>query len=297
MQVAEVTWKKMDDAHFDSGLTVWRGEDSTTSFLPLPPGKYLSWKILGPKRCIGSVNVSGKLERCPEQTPILRSGQKCGPCQATDIVDPCMRCDGRRCDAVEARRLQCDVTSYVVYAAVFSDKTLKVGVSSKGRALTRWVEQGADYACILREIEGGRAARRIEERIGRLQGITKQVRSGRKVRALSCRLPLEDANALTQEFLNNASHLELDSEIMLHDLSAYYTLGELESEPMVWKKNSEPVNGQTIIGKVLGMKGSLIVIQAGSFNTVIDLKQIIGYTIDIDSDITLVTQTGLSDFF
>jgi hypothetical protein len=198
---------------------------------------------------------------------------------------------------VEARRLQCDATTYVIYAVLFNDKTLKVGVSSKGRALTRWVEQGADYACVLREIEGGRKARLVEDRIGRLEGITKQVRSERKAKALLDRLPIETAQSLLDDFMKRASHLELDSETELHDLSPYYTLGELESVPMMWRKRSEPVHGQTIVGKVLGMKGSLIVTQVDSSNTAIDLRQIIGYTIDMDSDITLVTQTGLSDFF
>jgi hypothetical protein len=297
MQIAEVVWKKKDINHFDAGLTVWRGEDSAPAFLPLPPGKYLSWAILGPKRCIGSVGVSGRLERCPENTVILGSGQKCGPCQALDIADPCIRCDGRRCDAVEARRLQCDTTTYVIYAVLFNDKTLKVGVSSKGRALTRWVEQGADYACVLRELEGGRTARRVEDRIGRLQGITKQVRSERKAKALLNRLPIEKAKSLLDDFITRVSHLELDSETELLDLSPYYTLSELEAAPTMWKKRSEPVHGQTIVGKVLGMKGSLIVTQMNSSNTAVDLRQIIGYTIDMDSDITLVTQTGLSDFF
>jgi hypothetical protein len=185
----------------------------------------------------------------------------------------------------------------VIYAVIFNDRTLKVGVSSKGRALTRWVEQGADYAGVLREIEGGRTARRVEDRIGKLQGITKQVRSERKVRALLNRLPFEEAQSMMKDFVNSASHLDLDSEIELQDLSTYYTLGDLESAPTMWRKRSEPVNGQTILGSVIGMKGSLLVTQVGSINTVIDMRQIIGYTIDMDSDITLVTQTGLSDFF
>lgn len=297
MHVVEVTWKRKDSTHFDSGLTVWRGEDNEPAFLPLSPGKYLSWSIIGPKRCIGSVNASGKLERCPERTVVLGSGLKCGPCQAVDITDPCIRCDGRRCDAVEVRRLQCDATTYVIYAVIFNDQTLKVGVSSQGRALTRWVEQGADYAAVLRVIEGGRKARRIEDRIGKLQGITKQVRSERKARALQKQLPVDDAQALLDDFVNRAEHFDLDSDIRLQDLSVYYSLGELDSAPALWRKRSDPVVGRAIVGKSLGMKGSLIVTQVGSSNTVIDLRQIIGYSIDMDSDITLVTQTGLSDFF
>lgn len=297
MQVAEVTWKQRDDFQFDAGLTVWRIEDQESAFLPLPPKKQLLWTLHGPKRCIGSITPSGKLERCPENSVILGTGQKCGPCQAGDIADPCIRCDGRICGAIEARKLQCDATTYVIYAVIFNDGTLKVGVSSKGRALTRWVEQGADYAGILREIEGGRKARRIEDRIGKLQGVTKQVRSERKTRALLDKLDVSEARSLLEDFMQRASHLELNLEVHLQDLSDYYTLKDLESQPTIWRKRSESIDGKVIVGEIVGMKGSLMVTRIDNSLSVVDLKQIIGYTIDLDSDITMVTQTGLLDFF
>jgi len=297
MQIAEVTWKQKDDLRFDAGLTVWRSEDLEPAFLPLPSKKQLHWTVHGPKRCIGSITSSGKLEQCPENSVILGTGQKCGPCQAGDIADPCIRCDGRNCGAIEARKLQCDATTYVVYSVIFNDGTLKVGVSSKGRALTRWVEQGADYASVLLEIQGGRKARRIEDRIGRLQGVTKQVRSERKTRALLDTLEMSEARSLLDDFLGHASHLEINSDVQLQNLSAYYTLKDLESQPTVWRKRSESIDGKAIVGEVVGMKGSLMVTRIASSLTVVDLKQIIGYTIDLDSDITLVTQTGLLDFF
>ncbi|MDH4213709.1 MAG: DUF2797 domain-containing protein [Candidatus Thorarchaeota archaeon] len=297
MQVAEIAWKQKNAVHFDAGLTVWRKDDPEPAFLALPPKKELSWTLHGPKRCIGSITASGRLERCPENSIVLGTGQKCGPCQAGDIADPCIRCDGRRCDAIEARKLQCDATTYVIYAVLFNDGTLKVGVSSKGRALTRWVEQGADYAGVLREIEGGRTARRVEDRIGRLQGITKQVRSERKTRALLDKLDMTAAHALLEQFMESASHLELNSNVELFDLSSHYTLKDLESQPSPWRKRSEPIDGKAIVGEIVGMKGSLMVTRIDTSIMVVDLRQIIGYNIDLDSDITLVTQTGLMDFF
>ena len=297
MRVADVTWRMIDGNHFESGLRIWRENEQTPSFLPLHPGKQISWEIRGPKRCIGSVNESGRLIPCPENSVILDGGQKCGPCSAGDIVDPCIRCDGRSCDAIDARRLQCESTDYIVYAVVFNDKTLKVGVSSKGRALTRWVEQGADYAGILREIKGGRIARRVEDRIGRQQGVTKQVRSERKTRALMEKLDIKGAQFIVNEFTEHASHLELNPNVNLQDLSTFYTLNELKTQPAIWRKRSQPIDGRTIVGKIEGMKGSLMITSIDSSLLVIDLKQLIGYSINQDSDITMVTQTGLMDFF
>ncbi|TFG29800.1 DUF2797 domain-containing protein [Candidatus Thorarchaeota archaeon] len=296
MQVADVTWRMVDEKRFESGLRIWREGEQTPSFLPLSPRKKISWEIRGPKRCIGSINEAGKLIPCPENSVILDSGQKCGPCSAGDIADPCIRCDGRRCDAVDARRQQCEATDYVVYAVVFNDKTLKVGVSSKGRALTRWVEQGADFAGVLREISGGRTARRIEDRIGRQQGVTKQVRSERKTRALMEKLEQHEAQSLVHDFAERASHLELNPDVDLQDLSQFYSLEELRTQPAIWRKRSQPIEGRTIIGTVEGMKGSLMVTSIDTSLLVVDLKQIVGYSINQDSDITMMTQTGLMDF-
>jgi len=296
MQVADVTWRLIDGNKFESGLRIWREGEQTPSFLPLPPGKKISWEIRGPKKCIGSINESGKLVPCPENSVILDSGQKCGPCSAGDIADPCIRCDGRRCDAVDARRFQCEATDYIVYAVIFNDKTLKVGVSSKGRALIRWVEQGADFAGVLREIKGGRTARRVEDRIGRQLGVTKQVRSERKTRALMNNLEIDEAVTIVQDFAEHASHLELDPTVDLQDLSLYYSLGKMETQPAIWRNRTQPIDGRTIVGTVEGMKGSLMVTSIDSSLLVVDLKQIVGYSINQDSDITMVTQTGLMDF-
>ncbi len=297
MQVANVTWRMIDGNRFESGLRIWKEKERTPSFLPLPLGKKISWEIRGPKRCIGSINESGKLIPCPENSVILDSGQKCGPCSAGDLIDPCIRCDGRRCDAIDARKIQCESTDYVVYAVVFNDKTLKVGVSSKGRALIRWVEQGADYAGVLREISGGRTARRVEDLIGRQQGVTKQVRSERKTRALMDKLDIKDAQSIVSDFTEDASHLELNSNVSLQDLSSFYTLEKLKTQPAIWRKRSQPIDGRTIVGQVEGMKGSLMVTSIDSSLLVVDLKQLVGYSINQDSDISMMTQTGLVDFF
>jgi hypothetical protein len=96
--------------------------------------------------------------------------------------------------------------------------------------------------------------------------------------------------------VDRASHLELNSEIEIKDLSPYYTLGKMKTQPAVWRKRSQPIDGRTIVGTVEGMKGSLMVTSIDSSLLVVDLKQIVGYSINQDSDITMVTQTGLMDF-
>jgi hypothetical protein len=295
--VADVTWIPTDGGSYQSGITVWLPSDDKPAFLPLPRGKELSWVFRGPRLCIGSYDEAGKMVKCPEDSVLLRGGVRCGPCAAMDMNDPCIRCDGRICTALEGRRIQCESTDYVVYMVIFNDQTAKVGVSTKRRALTRWIEQGADYGGVLQELQGGKRARRLENRLGRRKELTKQVHSSRKIRSLSSKLQPVQAQSLADSLLEKINDPFIGTGVELEDLSKYYNLSPFERPPQPWKKRSEPVHERSLVGTVIGMKGPLLITSIGSSYAATDLKQVIGYSIDLDSDITVVTQTGLSDFF
>ena len=297
MQVIDVAWREVEDGTYESGLRVWREGTESLDFLLIPPGKHLNWSFQGPKRCVGNIDSSGKLVRCPENAVILRQGTRCGPCSAVDFYDPCIRCDGRTCNATEARKIQCDNSDYVVYAVVFNDSTLKVGVSSKNRVRLRWIEQGADFGGIIETITGGRKARRREDRLGKRPNITKVVRGERKIKSLQDTLDITTAQSIVDDFVIGVESIALGTQVELEDLSKYYTLPSLKVRPIPWRKRSDPIDQRPLVGDVVGMKGSLLVTSIGSSYTVTDLKQVIGYSLDNDGDITMVTQSGLMDFF
>ncbi|MFW9925936.1 MAG: DUF2797 domain-containing protein [Candidatus Thorarchaeota archaeon] len=296
MQILGISWRPQDDGSFKSGLSVWN-EKETPEFIPINPGDKLSWVFSGPRRCVGSIDSSLKSVRCPENSLILQRGMmRCGPCSAMDFVDPCIRCDGRTCFATPERRTQCDETNYAVYMVVFNDETLKVGVSSEKRVRTRWVEQGADFGGILHSVQGGLEARRIEDRVGKNPKAAKQVRRERKIRSLLNRLDIEAAQSIVEDFLLDVKNDDLGSSIKLEDLSTYYSLIGVDTQPNPWKRRTEKIDGRPLVGEAVGMKGSLLVTSLSSAFTIIDLKQVIGYSLDYNGDITVVTQTGLLDF-
>jgi len=297
VQIVDVAWRTSVDETYESGLRVWREGYDTLDFLPITPGMHLNWSFRGPKRCVGNIDLTGKLVKCPEDAIILRQGTRCGPCSAVDFYDPCIRCDGRTCMATEARKTQCDVSEYSVYAVLFNDTTLKVGVSSKKRVRLRWIEQGADFGGIIHTITGGRNARRLEDRLGKRTNITKVVRGERKIKSLQDSLDIEVAQSIVDDFIVGIEHIELGTQVKLEDLSKYYSLPILETKPRPWRKRSDPIDERPLVGDVVGMKGSLLVTSIGSSYTVVDLRQVIGYNLESDGDITMVTQSGLMDFF
>ncbi len=296
MHIISVTWRPTENDAFEQGVLSWTGAEEPPRFTRLSPGEKLSWTIVGPRICIGSRNESGRLVPCPEHI-VSRPGQaRCGPCASVDSMDPCIRCTGRICNASEERRTRCEETDYVIYLAVFNDRTLKVGVSTARRVKTRWVEQGADFAAILAEIQGGRAARKLEDLIGRRSGATKQVRSKRKIANLMEQLDFSGAEEIAKRFLSSLPKVLPEYEVQLEDLSMNYNLDSLNARPLPWRKRSEPMDGMQLLGDVVGMKGSLLVTRIGSAFTVANLKQLVGYTVHPDSPVKIVTQSGLLDY-
>ena len=296
MHIISVTWRPTENDAFEQGVLSWTGAEEPPRFSRLSPGEKLSWTIVGPRICIGSRNESGRLVPCPEHIVSHPGQARCGPCASVDSMDPCIRCTGRICNASEERRTRCEETDYVIYLAVFNDRTLKVGVSTARRVKTRWVEQGADFAAILAEIQGGRAARKLEDLIGRRSGATKQVRSKRKIANLMEQLDFSGAEEIAKRFLSSLPKVLPEYEVQLEDLSMNYNLDSLNARPLPWRKRSEPMDGMQLLGDVVGMKGSLLVTRIGSAFTVANLKQLVGYTVHPDLPVKIVTQSGLLDY-
>jgi hypothetical protein len=213
-----------------------------------------------------------------------------------DIMDPCIRCDGKDCKATEKRLESCDRADYVVYLAVFNDSTLKVGVSKEARLVTRWVEQGADFGCVIARVKGGRKARQLEYELGQNPEVTRQVRRSRKESLLLNNLEQEKALSVVQSFLDSIDITGVESITELVNLASYYRLSELHAEPHRWIPKGTKIDGLQILGVVVGMKGSLLVTRIDESFSVLNLALLEGYAIDEDTRISVLSQTGILDF-
>ncbi|MEM4736069.1 MAG: DUF2797 domain-containing protein [Candidatus Thorarchaeota archaeon] len=263
----------------------------------------LNWTVAGPRRCIGHWNPESGVVPCPERMVLVRGGPRCGPCNATDVSSRCAMCDGSSCHASPQRHRECTETLHVVYAALFGDEVVKVGVSSRERLMTRWLEQGADFAAEIAQIRGGMAARRMEQRLGRLAGLTLSVRNSVKVRLLSRRLDPDAAQSRLGDALRRAGVtreiIEREAEVVewppvVHDLGPAYGLPDMSLQRPFEIRSSVRPEGRVIDGSVEGMKGPLLITRRGSTTTISDLARLAGYTLitgimvesDIQSDLT-----------
>lgn len=293
MHIVRDSWKPKGES-FTSGLVVWQNDKPELFFEELKIGDDISWTIRGPRKCIGRRLTKTEFVRCPSDSVIPRGQIKCSACADFDYFDPCVRCTGNICHATAERYEICKKVPYVVYAAIFNNGLLKVGVSTAQRILTRWVEQGADYAGILLNIIGGKKARQIEHELGKHSGVTKSVTGSQKQEMLTSEISLEDAYALLYPLKNNQLLIERDIELM--DLSKFYGVSKMDTEPHRWYTSVQQIPGLQIAGEIIGMKGSLLITKISGAFYVISLKSIIGYKIDCKSEVKIVTQSGLLDF-
>ncbi|TXT55780.1 MAG: hypothetical protein BAJATHORv1_30162 [Candidatus Thorarchaeota archaeon] len=295
MHVSNILWRETPEGEFERGLHTWSSGEQKPYFLKLEKGQRIAWTIRGPKTCVGYLDRDMRLNPCPDSQSISKSKIRCGPCSAMDYIDACIRCDGRVCQAQPERWERCKNTEYAVYSAVFKTGAIKVGVSSLRRVRTRWIEQGADFAVIIQKIRGGKAARQIESKLGRLRGITKSVRASTKAKHLLTPLAIDEAYSKIAEFSKLAG-LPVPEDSSLADLSSFYNIPELDSLPKPILKRGSPINGTQILGSVVGLKGPLLILSLDGTYTYINSKRLIGYHIDRDSEVRVINQTGLSEF-
>ena len=293
-------WQKRTNNSFDFGVLIWRDNGEVPQFLTLQPNDSISWTILGPKRCIGSRSGTGGLVRCPENAIVSKGKQRCGPCSAIDIYDPCIRCTGKTCNATQERADKCSRTEYVVYLALFSDRSLKVGVSVEHRLLTRWVEQGADFGMVLTRVRGGMKARNIESTLSSNTMLKKTVHSTRKVKFIVEELSEDEADDCILKFKKSIMQSKFDFDFdfgELTNLTKFYNLSKVQAKPTQWREPRSKIDGKQLFGQVVGMKGTFLVTQIKHAYTMANLRQLVGYSINSDQEISAVTQSGLLDYF
>lgn len=150
--VSAVMWREEGDRWSCSLLHLENG----CSRIVLEPGFNLSFSVLEGRFCVGYTELSSKVEDgnsldswmelrpCPTGAEIGR-GIRCVDCLSSDIMRPCLRCDGTNCLAHPDLGRVCKGSTAYVYLATFGGR-IKAGVSQGRRVLKRWIEQGADAA-------------------------------------------------------------------------------------------------------------------------------------------------------
>ncbi|MBI4019253.1 MAG: DUF2797 domain-containing protein [Candidatus Aenigmarchaeota archaeon] len=228
--------------------------------------------VAGRKRCTG-YSRNGKRIECPESAEAGES--KCGNCMLRDNFFMCIKCTGNEC-LNPARREECRKEKYFIYLSAF-DSLLKVGISQSYRLRERLVEQGADFAAKIAEVQDGKTVRLVEQGIASALGITDRVGGAEKQKRI-----FGDPNASVKQLLSAISQLQnsgfneylINPEI--YDLREYYRLGNVLSSPT-------PIavkEGTEISGKVTAAKGNILILENEGAFLSLNAHDIIGRTME-----------------
>ncbi len=293
--------RREEEGGWSSSLICFDGEYSN---LRLDQGSNLAFRVLERRFCVGytGITVTGKGDvtdsrrnrrPCPLDAEVKR-GVRCGSCQLSHAMTPCLRCDGTDCRALPEMRRACLNSTAYVYLASFGGGRVKAGVSRGRRVMRRWIEQGADVA--MRVLVGdGREVRRFERRIQEELGALNHVRSVQKMNPVRKNTDIEEAVERLDKFRRGVhdtfpeeSHFLEEPQVIL----PLYGLPEFNKRPVGLRVKE----GLQVSGTVLGVKGPILFLDMGGLPRSLSLNRLLGRRIDTDGVEKVRTQSGLERF-
>ncbi len=294
MHILDMGWRT-DNGEFQPYLYLQNSHGKREE-LSLEPGRDIRWRFTGPRRCIGYWD-DNQYHPCPNHAVLRKNQIRCRTCSTLSKYSPCIQCRGNTCLANEKRRKECMETPYAVYLALFGNDFIKVGVSTLSRLSLRWVEQGADYGAMIAEVEGGLDARKIERVVAKRADISDSIHQTRKQAIMARRLAEKDAKAKILEVMDDIGIPNLEQSPEIVDLSPYYGFETPPSDPLRWPENNEMIHNSTLDGKILGVKGSNILVERGAILFVADLRRVLGYDLArAQLSAQSIKQSGLENF-
>ncbi|WP_217924712.1 DUF2797 domain-containing protein [Miltoncostaea oceani] len=242
-------------------------------------GSHLSFRVFGPRRCIGyRAPDSPRLVPCPESSELLR-GNQCEACVERAQLIPCLRCTGLRCSN-PARRAECvQPENHAVYLASFGPGMMKVGVARWHRRRERLVEQGAAAALIVAR-DDGLLARRLEATI-RAFGVADRASNTERLSAMWC----------ADDIASMRSELGLLAEGLRRRLTntAWLPRPEIVDLPPITQIASpapwvHPRDQDVFEAEVIATAGQWVVIDRFGAREALELVSLVGYAIQPEAE-------------
>ena len=218
-------------------------EDERVVEHPLEPGTELAFS-LGARRCAGEIESA-----TDRHHPCDRPEAPYCPDHASTWI--CARCTGT-CLKDE---MDC-FDEHAVYLAVFAPDTIKVGVTRRERLETRLTEQGADRGACIHTVSNGKIAREIEAEIAR--EIPDRVAVDRKVDGFGASVDEEQWDGMLAGY-DVSERVELDYGFDLE---------------------RRPVRETVATGRVIGVKGRILVLERGGTSYAVDMRDLVGHRVE-----------------
>ncbi len=232
----------------------------------------------------------------------VTQGNQCSLCLSEDFFSCRKICTGNFCNPSSQKAFDlCQPAETAVYLTKIGDKN-KVGVSLN--PLKRWVEQGSDFATWVIKLPG-LEARKVEHEISGAFNFSLQVSSKYKSSQLHQKMDgksLEELEMAIEAVKQTGTAIAkergkpvvVNPDPTFQSLSKYY--GDLDaiSRPVQEIKIDR---GVEIGGKIIAIKGPLIVIEKNGYFFSVNSKKLSGCSFTEIENANVKTQFSLDDWF
>lgn len=275
------------------------------------PGDEINIAFLDQKLCIGVEERTSKWISCitnnkkdnpkfEKENLVDQKFKQCFRCRQHSFFNCRMTCTGDIClpNPLAAKKY-CEPPLTKVYLTSIADK-LKIGVSLG--SFRRFLEQGSDFAAIIAKTKG-LEARRIETRSAKELGLVLQVRNSYKIKNIK---PLNKEKAvknikemvgkispIAKEVLSGVEgeHYEL---VEILDLREHY--GDLNFNQSITE--IVPKAGKEFGGRIIAIKGSILVIEQSNNYFALDMKKMVSQTFRfLDRQAKMRITSAIDDWF
>lgn len=275
-------------------------EKNSFTLYPITTSNQITIELTDKKICVGHRINKEQYYFCSNSIEDPKS-KRCYYCEMKDFQRCFLFCDGTKsfgnCSNKAAYEYCRNNTCYVYLALVANH--VKVGVSFN--PLNRWLNQGADLASTIFQAKDGFEARVIEKNISSEFSITQSIRVKTKMQVLNHNYQndkdlYENLLGAVKKYIANQRYKGNQIvEDKVCDLSNYYgRIPNLKISPII----NDIRRSKIITGKIMGMKGSLLVTKNKNSVYVTNVKDISAHVIKLSNEETsMVGQRSLSDFF
>lgn len=233
--------------------------------------------------CVGRFNLLDFSSiPCPEKAQLSTKSNTCGSCFRANGFNPAFYNVSQ--DKISPQQQKYNEQPHNVYLAYFGPDMIKVGISHHKRTLTRWREQGARAATIIKECVNAYEARHIELSIGKGLSLPESFRRNQKRELIN--LPFRYAQAMKDiDVVRHRIEKQLNIQIQnteIVDLGRYFFGDKVLDTDIKDVTDQEPL---FISGKGIGMIGDILIVGQSEKQFMVSVKKFISYMIEIENGV------------
>jgi len=235
--------------------------------------------------CIGRYDLKTfSSSPCPEKAKLTEKNNTCINCFRAIGFNPAFY--NVTPEELSPQQREYNEQPHNVYLAYFGAKAIKVGIAHHKRTLTRWCEQGARAATVIKECYNAYAARDIEAMVGRRLNLSDAINSSTKRKLLNEPFDFDKAIfEIDQVWKRIVAELNIQTQkTEINDLHKYYLGSHSLDSDIIDVSKEQPLY---LSGKGIGMVGDTLIVEQSKRQFMVSIKKFISHSVQVTNEIKI----------